>query len=286
MSRIITVTPNPAIDISTSVSKVLPLQKLRCGPARRDPGGGGVNVARVFRRLGGAATAVYPAGGATGQLLRRLVDREGLSSVAIEINRETREDFTVTEEASGRQYRFVLPGPPLSESEWKDCLNAVAELQDVPFVVASGSLSAGIPDDFYARVAEVAKRANSKVVIDSGGRPLAAALEEGLYLIKPNLRELQELVSTTLTDQSAWVAASRSIISRGGAEIVALTLGGGGALLITATEASRAQAPEVPVVSAVGAGDSFLGAMVWSLATGKGVTNHSVTVSPLVRQLC
>lgn len=98
----------------------MPLQKLRCGPARRDPGGGGINVASVIRRLAGAVTAFYPAGGETGPLLRRLVDREGLSSAAIEIGQETREDFTVTGEESGRQYRFVLPGPALFESERKD----------------------------------------------------------------------------------------------------------------------------------------------------------------------
>ena len=139
-SKIVTITPNPAIDIATSVPMVVPLQKLRCTAARRDPGGGGINVARVVQRLGGNAIAIYPAGGSTGHLLRRLVDGENIESVVIEIAEETREDFTVTEERSGQQYRFVLPGAPLRETEWKECLNAVAHTEAAPFLVASGSL--------------------------------------------------------------------------------------------------------------------------------------------------
>ena len=119
--NIVTVTPNPAIDIATSVPMVTPLQKLRCTAARRDPGGGGINVARVVQRLGGDVIAIYPVGGSTGQLLRRLVDRENIRSIVIEVSEETREDFTVTEERSGQQYRFVLPGAPLSKSEWNAC---------------------------------------------------------------------------------------------------------------------------------------------------------------------
>jgi 6-phosphofructokinase 2 len=272
MSKIITLTANPAIDVSTSVSRVLPIRKLRCKTARRDPGGGGINVARVIRRLGGAVTAIYPAGGVTGQLLRRLVEGEALQSMAIEVTQETREDFTVTEEETGQQYRFVLPGSPLSEREWNNCLKALTDLSEAPsFVVASGSLPPGVPEDFYSNAAKITKNWNSKMVLDSVGRPLASALQEGVYLIKPNLGELQELVHASLPDQTAWLDASRSIIKRGWAKIVALTLGHQGALLVTSEAAFRACTPKVQVVSAVGAGDSFLGGMVWSLASGVDV---------------
>jgi 6-phosphofructokinase 2 len=76
MVAIATFTANPAIDVSTSVGKIVPICKLRCAPARRDPGGGGINVARVVKRLGGDTTALYPVGGSIGELLSRLVDRE------------------------------------------------------------------------------------------------------------------------------------------------------------------------------------------------------------------
>lgn len=272
MIGVVTLTPNPAIDVSTSVAKVEPTRKLRCAPARRDPGGGGINVARVIDRLGGDVTAVYPVGGATGRLLRRLVDQEGIRSVTIEVREETREDFTVLEEASGSQYRFVLPGPRLDDGEWQGCLYALGAIgKGVGFVVASGSLPLGVPDDFYARAARRAKSVGARFVLDSSGLPLAAAMNEPVYLLKPNLGELIRLMGAPLPDDVKCAAAARSLIATGKAEIVALTLGHRGALLLTGDGAFRAGPLPVEVVSAVGAGDSFLGAMVWSLARGDSV---------------
>ena len=150
MTHIITVTPNPAIDLSTSVSKLEPFSKLRCTPPLRDPGGGGINVARVIKRMGGDVAAIYPAGGSTGQLLRALMDREGVRSIAMPTMEETREDFTIFDEATRQQYRFVLPGARLREEEWQECLDELASLDPRPnFIVASGSLPPGVPEDFF-----------------------------------------------------------------------------------------------------------------------------------------
>jgi 6-phosphofructokinase 2 len=272
MRNIVTLTINPSIDISTSIDRVVPVRKLRCSAAQRDPGGGGVNVARVVTRLGADVKALYPTGGATGQLLRRLMDREGISSLAVPVSEEIREDFTVFEQATGDQYRFVLPGPRLSEQEWRECLDALASLKGQPgFVVASGSLPPGVPADFYKRAARIAKDWGAKVVLDSSGPPLEAALEGGVYLFKPNLNELADLAGARLDGQDAWIEACNRLVRAGRAEVVALTLGDRGALLVTRDQAWRAQALQVELVSAVGAGDSFLGALVWSLASGHGM---------------
>jgi 6-phosphofructokinase 2 len=134
LTQIITVTPNPAIDVSTAVSKIAPFSKLRCAPAQRDPGGGGINVARVIKRLGGDVRAIYPAGGTAGQLLRHLMDGEGVQSLAIQTSEETREDFTVFEETTKQQYRFVLPGARLIEHEWQECLKALALIEPCPLL--------------------------------------------------------------------------------------------------------------------------------------------------------
>jgi 6-phosphofructokinase 2 len=274
MTDIITLTMNPAIDVSTSVDRVMPIRKLRCSVMKRDPGGGGINVARVVMRFGADVKALYPTGGATGQLLRRLVDHEGIPSLAIDVSEETREDFTVFEEVTGHQYRFVLPGPRLSEGEWRKCLDELASLKSRPgFVVASGSLPPGVPDDFTARVARIAKGLGAKVVLDTSGPPLEAALKEGVYLIKPNLREFRELMRAPLEDQDAWVEASRGLVAAGRAEVVALTLGDQGSLLVTRDQTWRAQALQIEPVSTVGAGDSFVGAMVWSLVSGHSMEN-------------
>lgn len=267
MTQIITVTPNPAIDVSTSVGKIAPFTKLRCASPKRDPGGGGINVARVVKRLGGEVAAIYPAGGAAGGLLRRLMDREGVQSLVIPAVEETREDFTVFEETTNQQYRFVMPGAPLSEPEWQECLRQVTSIRPRPdFVIASGSLPPGVPEDFYGRVARVAKGMGAKVFVDTSGASLKAALTEGVYLIKPNLREFQELTDIRTADEKTLINAGFSLIGRGFVKLIALSLGQKGAMLITSDGALRADGLSINAISVVGAGDSFLGALTWSLS--------------------
>jgi 6-phosphofructokinase 2 len=269
MTDIVTLTMNPAVDLSTSVDRVVAVHKLRCSPARRDPGGGGINVARVATRLGADVKALYPRGGETGALLRRLIDGEGIASLAVHVAGETREDITVLEEDTGEQFRFVFPGPKLSEAEWRKCLAAIAALKGQPgYFVASGSLPPGAPADFYAQAAQAAKACGAKVIVDTSGPALDAALDEGVYLIKPNLRELREMTGLSLDDQDSRIDAARQLVEAGRVQIVALSLGHEGALFVTAEGAWRAPALEVELVSAVGAGDSFVGGLVWSLAAG------------------
>jgi 6-phosphofructokinase 2 len=272
MADIVTFTMNPSIDMSTSVDRVAPIEKLRGATAHRDPGGGGINVARVAIRLGADVKALCAAGGVTGELLRRLIEREGIPNVVVHVSEETRESFTVFENATGYEYRFVLPGPQLREEEWRQCLGALADLEDKPrFVVASGSLSPGAPSDFYGHSARIARKRGAKFLLDTSGAPLATALEEGVFLIKPNLRELRELTGVPLDEERAWVRACRRLTEAGRAEVVALTLGDRGALLVVRDQAWRAPALPIKPLSAVGAGDSFLGAMVWGLAQGRSI---------------
>jgi 6-phosphofructokinase 2 len=269
MTDIVALTLNPSIDISTSVERVEPTRKLRCSSPRLYPGGGGVNVARVALRFGAGVELVYPTGGSTGHLLRRLIEREGIPNLAVDLAEETREDLTVFEEATGAEYRFVLPGPRVSESEWRNCLGVLESLHSRPkFMVASGSLPPDVPQDFYARVARIARKLGAKFVLDTSGTALEAALKEGVYLLKPNLRELNEFLGAEAADDGAIIEASRRIIARYGVEVVVTSLGEDGAILVSAGKTLRAEAPHVHVLSAVGAGDSFLGAMVSRLATG------------------
>ncbi|WP_028347613.1 1-phosphofructokinase family hexose kinase [Bradyrhizobium murdochi] len=269
MTDIVTITLNPAVDLSTAVDEVLPVAKLRGKSQRRDPGGGGINVARVIKRLGGDARAIYPVGGAIGTLLRQLLDEEGITSHTWTIAGETREDFFVDEISAGRQYRFILPGPRLDEIEWKECLKLVAEIEPFPrFLVASGSLPDGVPDDFHAQIARIVKQRGARMMLDTSGPALAAAAAEGVDLIKPNLREMRELTGSEPSDAYAWEVAAKELVEKGKASIVALTMGHHGAALVTRDQVLRA--PPIPITprSAVGAGDSFLAALVWRLASG------------------
>lgn len=269
---ILTLTVNPALDVSTSTEQVVSEHKMRCGRSRLDPGGGGVNVARVVQRLGGQALAVYTAGGPTGEAFRRLIEAERIPTLAVPIQGSTRESFTVDETGTGKQFRFVLEGPELSEAEWRACLSVVEEAIPVGgYVVASGSLPPGVPDDFYARVTRLANERGAHCVVDTSGPALAAALAEGVYLVKPSGRELGELVGATLDTEQSKIDAAAELVARGSAQIVALTLGGAGAVLATTSGIIRLGVPQVEVKSTVGAGDSFLGAFVLRIAQGHPV---------------
>lgn len=269
MPTILTLTMNPALDIATSTDRVTDTHKLRCGPAVLHPGGGGINVARVVHRLGGDCQALFPAGGVTGQRLVELLAAEKVPGYAVAIAGETRESFSVFEASSGRDYRFVLPGPTLSESEWRACL---AQLQahlaqgQVRYLVVSGSLSPGVPVDFCAQLADVARHHGSRLVLDTSGAPLAAALAKGVYLVKPSLRELRDLARLPLATEAEWLAAARQLVISHQAEVVALSLGEDGAMLVTADRTLRAKGIAVKVASSIGAGDSFLGGLIWSLS--------------------
>ncbi|MBS3996995.1 MAG: 1-phosphofructokinase family hexose kinase [Hydrogenophaga sp.] len=262
-------TMNPSVDVSTHAPSVVPADKLRCGPAQREPGGGGLNVARVVQRLGGQASAIYPAGGPGGAWLDAHLLEIGLPARRIPIAGETRENFTVQALDSGAEYRFVLPGPTLSEPEWQACLDAIDALPEPPaFLVASGSLPPGVPADFYARVTQRARRRGIRVILDSSGSALAAGLGEGVFLVKPNLRELGELLGEALDQPARWRGAAQQLVDAGQAEVVALSLGERGALLVTRDQAWQAAALPITLASSVGAGDSFVGAMTWALQAG------------------
>jgi 6-phosphofructokinase 2 len=274
MTDIVTITPNPAVDLSISVEKIVPVAKLRSTSQRCDPGGGGINVARVIKRLGGDVSAIYSVGGVTGDLLRGLLDQAGVASRTFPIAQETREDFFVNEISTGQPYRFILPGPELVESEWQECLQLLSRLEPFPrFLVGSGSLPGGVPDDFYARVARIAKQRGAMMILDTSGRALAAAVAEGVDLIKPSLREMRELADGEPSDANEWEEAARALVRGGKVAVIALTMGHLGAALVTPDQVWRAQPLPIKPVSAVGAGDSFLGALIWQLASGADLEN-------------
>jgi 6-phosphofructokinase 2 len=269
---IVTVTANPALDVSTTAARVMPEHKMRCGPSRLDPGGGGINVSRVVRNLGGRSIAVYSVGGPTGQAYRELLEAEGIAGRAVRVSANTRSSFTVDETDTGDQFRFVLPGPELREPEWRALLSAAGD--DMPvggYIVTSGSLPRGAPIDLYGRIARIARETGTRCVVDTSGEALHAALDEGVYLIKPSRRELGELVGAELRDEVDMQEAARDLVDRGACEVVALTMAAAGALVVTAEAALRLPPAEIVVRSTVGAGDSFLGGFVLRLAQGNDV---------------
>lgn len=261
-----TLTVNPALDVWGEVERLEPVRKLRVTNLRVAPGGGGVNVARAVRRLGGEAVAVYARGGATGARFDDLMQAQGVTCEPVAVRGETRESFTVYDRATSQEYRLVLPGPALSEPEWRAVLAAASAPAD--YLVASGSLPPGAPSDFFARAAEAAKARGVRFVLDTSGAALAEGLKAGVWLAKPSLEELENAVGAKLDGSEAQTAAARDVVLRGDAEVLLLSLSERGAILITREQILRLPAPAIEPRCSVGAGDSMVAAMVLSLARG------------------
>ena len=271
MSNIVTVTFSPCIDKSTSIKKLLPDKKLQCTPPKLEPGGGGINVARAIKKLGGEATAIFPSGGYTGKHFNHLLEIENIHAVIIETQNETRENIIVLDEAENAQYRFGMPGTSLTNAEWMQCLKAVEEITDVSFIVASGSLPTGMPLNIFAQLAKIAKNKNAKFIVDTSGIALREAVNEGVYLLKPNLGELCFLSGKKHLEQHEIEAAAKEIIAGGKCEVVVISMGEEGALLVTNDLAKIIKPPSVLKKSTVGAGDSMVAGIVYYLSKQKSI---------------
>lgn len=287
MTNILTITMNPALDVSTAVEDVRHTSKLRCEPMQRRAGGGGVNVARELHRLGADALAFYTAGHATGRMMYTLLQQEGVSCHPFAIAGFPRESFTVLERNSGHEYRFVLPGPEISQQEWEAALVEIGQLcKPQSLVVASGSLPPGVPVDFFARVSKVVQAAQGSLIVDTSGEPLQAALSHGLFMVKPSLHELRDLCGKPLLRLYEVRDAANELVASGSAQIVVVSMGEMGAMLVTRQGSWYAPPLQVTVHSAVGAGDSFVAGMVWALdkkespveAFAKGVACATATL--------
>jgi len=271
MATIITITFNPAIDKSTTVPQLIAEKKLHCTYPVYEPGGGGINVARAIKRLGGNATAIYLEGGYSGKIFTELLRKEKIDIIPIRTIGVTRENLVVKEVSTNKQFRFGMPGDNVSEKAWKNCIKALSEIDDVNYIVVSGSLPTGVPEDIFVNIASVARSKNARLIVDTSGIALNHAVEAGTYLIKPNLKELALLVGKDSLTIEEVEKASKEIINKHQCEIVITSLGAKGAMLTTKENSIRIIPPKMNIQSTVGAGDSMLAGIVLSLSNNKSV---------------
>ncbi|HEY7051944.1 MAG TPA: 1-phosphofructokinase family hexose kinase [Mycobacterium sp.] len=265
---IVTLTMNPALDVTTDAEQVRPTSKIRCGGVRYDPGGGGVNVARIAHVLGASVSAVFPAGGRTGEALTDLLTAEGVPFRRVKVSGSTRESFAINEVSSGLQYRFVLPGPRLTFAEQVQCLEELRlAAEGAMFVVASGSLPLGVPKNFFQSVADECRDFGARLILDTSGAGLQH-ISSGVFLLKASLRELRECVGRALMTESEQLAAAHELIDSGCAEAVVVSLGADGALLATSAQSQRFSAIPMRALSGVGAGDAMVAAIAVGLTRG------------------
>src|SRR5690606_17442261 len=176
---ILTITLNPSVDKSTSVQNIVPEKKLRCNAPKYEAGGGGINVSRALKRLVIPSNVLFTSGGKTGDMLELLLKQEGLDIIPIHISSETRENFIVVDQTTNQQYRFGFPGASFTSSEQDEILTIIDQLYPAPdFVVISGSLPGDISAEFIGFLIKKYKTKGSRVVVDTSGDALRAALEE------------------------------------------------------------------------------------------------------------
>jgi 6-phosphofructokinase 2 len=270
MTKILCLALNPAIDISSDAEVVRHTHKTRTHNQQQFPGGGGINVARVIATLGGTCELMFLSGGATGELLEAMLKPLPIVERTFKIHDPVRVAFAVHETSTNLEYRFVPEGPLVTEAELAPVFEAIAS-SDADYVVASGSLPRGAPDDTYVRLAQIAAEKGARFVLDTSGAPLTEALSRSrMFLVKPSLGEFEAFLGRKLAHDEVGEAA-QAHVRTGAAQHIAVTLGADGAVLATSDRIIRLPAIDVPVNSATGAGDSFVAGMVWALAQGHDV---------------
>lgn len=269
MKHIITLTLSPTIDKSTSIEKMIPDQKLQCEPAKFEPGGGGINVSRALKRLNITSVAIFPSGGLTGQRLQHLLKEEGLNQHPIETKNLTRENLIVISRSDNQQYRFNMPAIELLHKEEMEILSTIRNLTPKPkYIIVSGSMPPGVSDNFLAKVARIAKQDDAKLIVDTSGEALRHAVEEGVFLLKPNQNELSKLTGKEINTKEDVEEAAQQILDKGKCEIIVVSLGADGAYIATKDFAEHVEAPPVERCSTVGAGDSMVAGIVYALEKG------------------
>ena len=293
---ILTLTLNPALDMASSVPVMVPDEKLRCSEPQLDPGGGGLNVSRAVHALGGESLALVALGGLTGDRLAVLIRREGVMFLGITGPGETRQSLTVNEASTGRQYRFMLPGPVWHQEDQARVFTLLrAAGKPGGFAVISGSQPPGVPMDFPARLA--AAMAGMRVVLDTSGAALVQAVDHpipDLEVLRMDGEEAEALAARPLETRADTADFAQSLVQRGVAKKVIIARGADGSVLADAHQRLFARAPKVQVNSKVGAGDSFVGGYVLALARGQteaealaqGVAAAAAAVMSAATELC
>lgn len=268
MSSIITLTFSPCIDKSSAVEVLAPETKLKCAEPKLEPGGGGINVARAIRKLGGSATAIFPEGGYTGKYFTAMLEKEGIPCSYVETRHETRENFILFENSSGKQYRFGMPPAPLEHDEYDLLIAKLAQHSDARFVIVSGSVAPGVPESVFRSLAATARLSEANLITDVSGPALFLALKEKPFLIKPNLGELAQLTGHTYLNHGEIIPAAKALIHEYGCRNIVVSMGAEGACLVSEHFVLLAKPPAVEVKSTVGAGDSMVAGIVYQLSAG------------------
>ncbi|MFQ5809953.1 MAG: 1-phosphofructokinase [Armatimonadota bacterium] len=266
--RIVTVTPNPGLDRTLTVPRIIFNQMMRATAVRLDWGGKGFNVSRALQALGVESVAMGFIGGATGQMLERGLSDMGIATDFVPIAGETRTNTVITDAGAERYVKVNEPGPTVGAEELATFLDRARQrVRAGDIWVLCGSLPPGVPPDFYAQLIALVQERGAKALLDTSGEPLRLGCAASLYLVKPNVGEAEEVTGQQIQSDADLLRAADFFLGQE-IKLVALSLGADGLLLASKERAVWAGPPSVGVRNPVGAGDALLAGVAWALGRG------------------
>jgi 1-phosphofructokinase family hexose kinase len=265
---ILTVTLNPAVDVSLTTDHFVYDDRTYITSETFQPGGKGVNAARVLAAYGADVEAVAPYGGEMGDRFVTLVAEAGLPVALVEITGRTRRNLAISD-SQGLTLKLDQPGDPLSDADFKKIQQVVCEkLTRAAWLTLNGSLAPGVPADYYARMVRVARERGVSTMVDTSGEPLDKALAAKPSLAKPNRPEAERLLDRSLLTERDFAEAAEEIRALG-PERAILSLGAQGAVAAYEDGLLRAVTPIISGGSPIGAGDVLGATCVWQLSQGQ-----------------
>lgn len=267
MARILTITLNPALDVTVSLETLVPGSVNRSKGLSTHAAGKGLNVAQVLADLGHSVTVSGFLGEANAQPFETLFAARGFTDAFIRVPGETRSNIKLAEQ-SGRVTDLNGPGITVGPAQQQQLLASLEQIaREHDAVIVAGSLAPGISVEWFAQLLQSLIRQGLRVALDTSGAALSEGLKQPLWLVKPNEHELAEACAVDSQALADLQAAARAVHARG-VENVLLSLGADGVCWFADNIALHAQPPAVAVLSTVGAGDSLLGATVHGLLSG------------------
>ncbi|MFO0707935.1 MAG: 1-phosphofructokinase [Nitrospira sp.] len=268
---IYTITLNPALDHFLDVAELCLDDANRVTGECLYAGGKGIDVSRAIRHLGGESMALGFIGGRRGQFMVELLKKEGVTCYFTPIAGETRRNIIITTQKARTQTMLNSRGPVVTKTEWTAFLTHLKLLDlNEAYVVVSGSLPGGVPADAYRQIVDVVQSRGARAILDADGACLKSGLRAKPFAIKPNVNELSRLIGRPLRSEAELIRAAERV-QRAGVEVVLVSRGAQGLLLIGGQERYRAKPPAVKVRSTIGAGDSTVAGFVLTHASGKGL---------------
>ncbi len=259
---------SPAVDKIYVIDNFEAGSLYRVGNSLQSAGGKGINVARVLSLLGTRVEVLGFKAGSTGEWIEKSLFELGTKTDFINVEGQSRTNINIIDKINNRETEILEEGPVIKLQAWEAFLEKFrAVMANTEVLVCSGGLPKGLGQDTYARLIAEAGRFGTKAVLDSSGDVLALGIEAAPYLIKPNIRELSSYFNTSFADDVEIIAACHKIIEKG-VQVVVVSLGDQGALLVTGNKGWKALPLEIEAVNTIGSGDSMVAGISKGIAEG------------------